>query len=99
MGPLCLLTYVAYKRGWSTRFVLATLSTTLQFAGAVVFAVVEALTDFPNTPVDRGLEFTEHHCLYFWFGYGANYIWMVIPVLIVWHALSGSTTLAKAKVH
>lgn len=48
-------------------------------------------------PVDRHFEFTRDHCLYFWFGYGANLIWVVIPALIVWHTVTAVGSLVKEK--
>jgi hypothetical protein len=99
MGPLCLLTYIAYRRQWTARWSLASCAATLQWAGAVVFAGVEWLADFPNTPVDRHFKFTPHHCLYFWFGYGANFLWVVIPPLIVLHAAVTASANPKAKTY
>eukprot|EP00668_Euglena_longa_P045746 GGOE01061426.1.p3 GENE.GGOE01061426.1~~GGOE01061426.1.p3 ORF type:complete len:227 (+),score=78.72 GGOE01061426.1:1097-1777(+) len=96
-GPFCILTYIAYQRQWAGRYPLAAMTTTLQWFGAVIFAVVEWLADFPNVPVDRKFEFTPDHCLYFWFGYGANLIWLTVPVLIVWHTVSAIGSLVKAK--
>lgn len=74
---------VLYWKRSPLRHVFCVLGSSLQLYGAVLFAGAEVVNNFPSTVVDRNFEFTFDHCFYFWFAYGANYIWVVIPVYII----------------
>jgi hypothetical protein len=86
--PLCVYTYFAYVKKSNNRFILNVLVSALQLYGAVMFFGAEYLNNFPNIPVDRKLEFTFHHLLYFWFAYGANLLWVVIPTALIYQAIA-----------
>eukprot|EP01096_Ripella_sp_DP13-Kostka_P006319 TRINITY_DN2265_c0_g1_i1.p1 TRINITY_DN2265_c0_g1~~TRINITY_DN2265_c0_g1_i1.p1 ORF type:complete len:257 (-),score=145.04 TRINITY_DN2265_c0_g1_i1:39-758(-) len=83
MAPLCLLTYRAIVKASSWKYPFIILTSTFQLIGAIFFFFSEVVSGFKNVPIDRNLEFTFDHILYFWFGYGANLIWIVIPVAFI----------------
>jgi len=92
MAPLCLLTYRAIVKHSNLRHPLEIITSLCQLWGAVIFFGSEVLNNFPNVPIDRQMLFDFHHCLYFWFGFGANLIWIVIPL---WLAISSLSILSK----
>ena len=87
MCPLCFFAYIAFWRGSIQKYCLCIVVSCLQIAGALVFSGAEIFANFPNTPVDRKFEFTNDHILYFWFGFGANIIWLVIPTFIIIYSM------------
>jgi len=87
-APLCFLTYRALVKKHPSRYILVILTCFTQWAGAVVFFFPEILSNFPNTPVDRHFKFDFDSILYFWFAFGANLIWMIIPYFLMENASS-----------
>lgn len=83
MSPLCFLCYLSLRKGNITKFGLCAATAALQLMGTIIFAGSEIVSNFPNTPIDRKFEFTNHHLLYFWFGFGCNVIWIIFPTLIM----------------
>lgn len=83
MAPLCMLTYRAIVRQSPLRYPLEIVTSLCQMWGAMIFFGSEILNKFPNVPVDSQFLFTFDHCLYFWFGFGANLIWVVIPLFFI----------------
>ena len=83
MAPLCILTYRAILNNSRLRYALEITTSLCQLWGAVIFFGSEVLNKFPNVPVDSQFLFSFHHCLYFWFGFGANLIWVVIPLIFI----------------
>ena len=80
MAPLCFLTYYAYRRGSSWRYPMEVMICTCHIFGTIMFCLPEHLEGFKNIETDFDFEFTLHKITYFWFGYGANFIWIVLPL-------------------
>eukprot|EP00010_Vexillifera_abyssalis_P007788 CAMPEP_0201550304 /NCGR_PEP_ID=MMETSP0173_2-20130828/6683_1 /ASSEMBLY_ACC=CAM_ASM_000268 /TAXON_ID=218659 /ORGANISM="Vexillifera sp., Strain DIVA3 564/2" /LENGTH=148 /DNA_ID=CAMNT_0047960241 /DNA_START=310 /DNA_END=756 /DNA_ORIENTATION=+ len=95
MAPLCLLTYRAIVQNKPSRYFFEVLTSTFQLIGAIFFFGAELIQGFPNTPVDRNFEFTFHHTFYFWFGYGANLLWVIFPLYFILRAFSRGKALVQ----
>eukprot|EP01104_Vermistella_antarctica_P018736 TRINITY_DN7059_c0_g1_i1.p1 TRINITY_DN7059_c0_g1~~TRINITY_DN7059_c0_g1_i1.p1 ORF type:complete len:320 (+),score=97.90 TRINITY_DN7059_c0_g1_i1:137-1096(+) len=85
-APLCLYAFATVVKRYPSREVFTILASFLQLWGAVIFFFTEIINDFVNVPVDRNLEFTFDHCLYFWFGFGANLLWIAVPSWLIYDA-------------
>ena len=106
MAPLCILTYAAIVKRSPSRYLLEIITSLFQLAGAIFFFGSEVvniwfrsphLHHIPNIPVDWDLSFDFHDCLYFWFGFGANLIWVVIPLIFILRSFFAARALiAKA---
>lgn len=87
MAPLCFLSYISFRNGSIHKYTFSIVVSSLQIMGGIIFAGSEIVANFPNVPVDRNFQFTFHYLLYFWFGFGANLIWILIPLLIILHSM------------
>eukprot|EP01059_Diplonema_ambulator_P023818 TRINITY_DN39429_c0_g1_i1.p1 TRINITY_DN39429_c0_g1~~TRINITY_DN39429_c0_g1_i1.p1 ORF type:complete len:249 (+),score=54.63 TRINITY_DN39429_c0_g1_i1:44-748(+) len=79
--PLCVATYYAIRRGLPSAAPLQLCTALLQLIGTIIFTLPEVLEGFPNIVTDPHLEFTLHHITYFWFGFGLNFLWVVVPLV------------------
>eukprot|EP01064_Diplonema_japonicum_P010741 TRINITY_DN17975_c0_g4_i1.p1 TRINITY_DN17975_c0_g4~~TRINITY_DN17975_c0_g4_i1.p1 ORF type:complete len:249 (+),score=50.92 TRINITY_DN17975_c0_g4_i1:44-748(+) len=80
-APLCLLSYYSMRRGLTWSPAVQLLTSALHLVGTIAFVLPEVLEGFPNIVTDPNLEFTMHHITYFWFGFGLNVLWIVVPLL------------------
>jgi EXPERA (EXPanded EBP superfamily) len=86
MAPLCVAAYryVVRHPNSGARWALELLTSTFHLWGAVIFWGSEVLNGFVNLPdYDRDFKFEFDHCLYFWFGFFANLVWVVIPLALI----------------
>lgn len=82
----CILLYRAYWLNASYRRPLEIVVCVGQFYGTVMFVVTEWWNGNPFIVVDRNLEFTVDHFMFFWVGYCLNYVWFAIPFYLGWKA-------------
>ncbi|MES1913771.1 MAG: hypothetical protein MHM6MM_005930 [Cercozoa sp. M6MM] len=85
-APLALLTYYGYWHGKKWARLMEIVTCCFHYAGALFFVIPELKDGAINIPFDWNLDFTFHHVLYFWFCFGANFIWMFLPAGLAWRA-------------
>ena len=97
MAPLAIILYLGYKWNSSFTYPLEIVVCVMHIFGAVLFVLPEFLTGCKNIPVDYNFEFTLHHIVYFWFGFMANFIWIVIPLYNLKNAFQKCCNVSKVK--
>eukprot|EP01012_Entosiphon_sulcatum_P022287 TRINITY_DN2721_c0_g1_i1.p1 TRINITY_DN2721_c0_g1~~TRINITY_DN2721_c0_g1_i1.p1 ORF type:complete len:244 (+),score=51.69 TRINITY_DN2721_c0_g1_i1:25-756(+) len=82
----CFLTYYGYhnRRRWTPAAEL--FACAFQIFGAIAFVLAEFREGLENVPADWNLDFSWFHLFYFWFGFGANFVWLLIPGTLAWTA-------------
>merc|ERR1712060_590176 len=82
MVPLCLLTYAAYHRGWSSRYVLETVTATLQATGTYYFYLAGIITQgdklYSMATETNWFDFTFYFCFANVF---CPLLWLVVPFM------------------
>jgi hypothetical protein len=63
--------------------------------GAIMFFFAEVINGQPNVPVDVDRTFSFHYLLYYWFAFGANLIWIVIPTALIIYGWRGNAALVS----
>lgn len=97
---LCLFAYVGYCRDAKWKQEIGILALAFQLFGAIVFVGPEFLTGCLNM-----VPHNEFNCMpdtgslynlfYFYFGVGANFVWVVIPVWMIWEEVRSSAAAKK----
>eukprot|EP01060_Flectonema_neradi_P002444 TRINITY_DN114_c6_g1_i1.p1 TRINITY_DN114_c6_g1~~TRINITY_DN114_c6_g1_i1.p1 ORF type:complete len:232 (+),score=30.27 TRINITY_DN114_c6_g1_i1:42-737(+) len=85
--PACLITYLCYCWNHPLKYPMEIVTCTLHFMGTVAFAGPVILSDFEHVYVDRNFEFTPDHLVFFWFAFGINTMWIIVPFLLGKHAV------------
>lgn len=101
-STLCLFAYVGYCRDSAWKQEIGILALAFQLFGAIVFVGPEFLTGCINM-----VPHNEYNCMpdtgslynlfYFYFGVGANFVWVVIPVYMIWEAVHSSAAQKEGK--
>lgn len=88
MGPLCLVAAAGLYAKLSWRFAIITVVSVCQFYGTVFYFLTSVLEGLPHTRPEP---------LYFWFLFTVmNAIWLVLPAICTWDALSKMTSAVRA---
>lgn len=105
MAPLCLLTYWAYVLRKPFRHELEVITLTFQFIGTVFFIVpelmtgCEAVSPFGKSALGGCFGAPDPNSLYdlmyFYFAFGMNIVWLVIPALMAWSSIRESASLKR----
>ena len=99
-SSLCLAAYVGIARRSAWRDIAATLALTFQLFGAIVFIVPDLMTGCPNMIESaRGTcvaGLTPYELFFYWFGVGANLVWILIPGIMLWSVVSRSSQVGFA---
>eukprot|EP01060_Flectonema_neradi_P019837 TRINITY_DN27355_c0_g1_i1.p1 TRINITY_DN27355_c0_g1~~TRINITY_DN27355_c0_g1_i1.p1 ORF type:complete len:225 (+),score=21.30 TRINITY_DN27355_c0_g1_i1:72-746(+) len=98
MAPLCLLLYLAFKWNLPCKNPLEIIVCVMHAFGAIMFVLPEHLISYKNVAVDYNLEFSLYYLTYFWFGFLANFIWVVVPLYNMKRAFIECCS-AKVKAH
>lgn len=82
-APICILLYLAIRKGWRCRDALEFFTCVTQAYGTVVYLGQEAISGAPNLDVDYKLEFTFHYIFYFWFAvvFGCV-LYLIVPGIV-----------------
>jgi hypothetical protein len=84
-GPVCVLLYVAIRKGWRSRDALEFFTCVTQAYGTVVYLGQEAISGGRNLDVDWDLTFTPDKLFYFWFAiiFGCV-LYLIVPGIVGW---------------
>ena len=84
-GPICVLLYLAIRKGSKHRDALEFFTCVTQAYGTVVYLGQEAISGGKNFDVDWNFEFTFHYIFYFWFAviFGCV-LYLIVPGIVGW---------------
>ena len=91
-SPACLITYLCYCWNHPLKYPMEIITCTLHFVGTIMFAVPVILNGFKCVNADWNLEFTFEHIVFFWFAYGINIMWIIVPLTLLKSAVHGCTS-------
>eukprot|EP00462_Mataza_sp_D1_P004469 CAMPEP_0175104652 /NCGR_PEP_ID=MMETSP0086_2-20121207/9883_1 /TAXON_ID=136419 /ORGANISM="Unknown Unknown, Strain D1" /LENGTH=249 /DNA_ID=CAMNT_0016380141 /DNA_START=113 /DNA_END=862 /DNA_ORIENTATION=- len=105
MAPLCFFTYFAYALRKPWRAEMAVITLVFQILGTVFFVGPELMTGCPNvspfgpdTGCFSSVDPTSlYDLMYFYFAFGMNFVWIIVPVLMIYFSVKESSDLKASK--